>query len=324
MQQVGTGTRFWWRVLDAHAPAPTSSLRLSPIPETPTNFTATPNFTLQIPRGDRRNNAKRRRQVRRSRAIAFVAVGLALCSSAVVFALPSANLSIGFGRKKLAQYSASALVALGFGIDQVSVTGQHYALDTDIFDALDLPNVKSFLDFDSSAALKRIERISWVDTAQIMRIFPGLLNVQIIERLPSAIWSRGENRYLLDATGRVLGPIPAANGWELPLVVGEGANLDVPMLLTAIGRNKEVVAQFDHAERIGERRWSVVLKKGSRIELGSDREVEGLDQVAANSDLRRSLTGAPVVVDVRTPGRAVVRPLAAGLTAARTASAQTP
>ena len=70
-----------------------------------------------------------------------------------------------------------ALIAVGFGIDQVSLTGQRYTLDSDVFDALDLGNVKTFAALDTAAALKRIERIAWVDTAQITRVFPGMLNV---------------------------------------------------------------------------------------------------------------------------------------------------
>ena len=282
-------------------------------------------MTLQIPRGDRRLRKSKRKSSTRGGAIAVVSVVLALCASAAVVAVPVAGFPAGMSREKLARYSTSAIVAAGFGIDQISVTGQHYTLDADVFDALDLPNVRTFAAFDSAAALKRIERISWVDAAQITRVFPGTLNIQIKERLPSAIWDRGENSYLIDVTGRVLGPVPATNGWDLPRVAGEGANVDVPLLLIAIERSKGLAAQFDRAERISERRWSVALKNGSRIELAADREVEGLDQVAANSDVRRALASGPVVVDVRTPGRMAVRPLkAASLRAApaRTAAVQ--
>ncbi|MEQ1719222.1 MAG: hypothetical protein ABL907_25095 [Hyphomicrobium sp.] len=80
------------------------------------------------------------------------------------------------------------------------------------------------------------------------------------------------------------------------------------MLFTALGRHPEIATSLDHAERIGERRWSLALRNGSRLELGADREVEGLEQIAKNSDLRQALSGAPFIVDVRTPGRLTMRP----------------
>jgi cell division protein FtsQ len=82
-------------------------------------------------------------------------------------------------------------------------------------------------------------------------------------------------------------------------------------LLTALARHKEIENEFHHAERIGERRWSVVLRNGSRIELGADREVEGLDEVASISTLRQALTGVPSIVDTRTAARATIRPASA-------------
>lgn len=271
------------------------------------------NFTLQIPRCDRRIRPRRRRSAFKSGLVVaswlfFVAGG------AAVMAVSVAEIRLADVLTSSRNSANTALIAAGFGIDQVSLTGQRYTLDQDVFDALDLPNVKTFAALDTSGALKRIERISWVDTAQITRVFPGMLNVAIKERAPTAIWSRGDKSYLIDATGRTLGPVQDANGWVLPHISGEGAPADAPLLLTALSRNKDIEAHFSRAERIAERRWRVVLTNGTRIELAADREVEGLDQVATSSTLRRAVGGAPFVVDVRTAGRAVMRPLSTNVT----------
>ena len=314
LQQVETGSRFWWRALDAHTPDPAASAAQGfanwHYPSSTAAHARNPSprsgFTLQIHRSQRRsrrNAAKRWRQ-----ALVALSILPVMCAAGAIAAFAPRVDAAGITTAMSAR-TTQALIGLGFGIDQVSVTGQRYVNDSDVFDALDLPNVPTFAAFDADAALKRIERIPWVDTAQITRAFPGSLRIEIRERVPAAIWSRGDKTYLIDATGRVLGPVPATNGWVLPQVAGEGANTEVMMLLTALDRHKDVEAQFDHAERISERRWSVVLKNGSRFELGADREVEGLDQIAENSDLSRARAAGPVVIDVRTPGRIAVRPL---------------
>jgi cell division protein FtsQ len=143
-------------------------------------------------------------------------------------------------------------------------------------------------------------------------VFPGMLTVEIKERVPAAIWARGNKRYLIDSTGRTLGPVLSVEEWTLPHLAGEGANVNAPLLLMAISRHKSIESQLGYAERIAERRWTVVLKNGSRIDLGADREVEGLDQVATSQTLRRALDEHPAIVDVRTAGRAVMRPVTAG------------
>ena len=81
-------------------------------------------------------------------------VALILVTGAAAIALPldrlkAIALGVDFGAK-----ASELMIAGGFGIDQVSVTGQHYTADTDIFDALDLPNVRTFAAFDSDAALQ--------------------------------------------------------------------------------------------------------------------------------------------------------------------------
>lgn len=317
LQQVETGSRFWWRALDAHTPEPAVSQaqRISywHSPARANNpggrvgsARPQPGFTLEIHRSQRRS---RRRSGASWRSAVVVAMFLTLLGAASAVAIIGTRADFDEHRQSLAGRAAQALVAMGFGIDQVSVSGQRYTDDKSVFDALDLPNAPTFADFDAEAALKRLERISWVDTAQITRVYPGTLAIGIRERLPAAIWARGDKRYLIDATGRVLGPVPATNGWQLPLVTGESANLDVMGLLLALGRHHVLEAQFDYADRVAERRWRVVLKNGTRLELGADREVEGLELIAKNSTLRKILSSEPVAIDVRTPGRIALQPL---------------
>lgn len=319
MQQVETGSRFWWRALDARSPEPVtpppSSPPISYAPPFAPKPVAKPQATrqpanpyaLQIPKADRRRRMPSR--ARHAPAVALMLSVLIMASGTAAALLRPDLIDRRAIEDKAAGYKTALLVAAGFGISQVSVTGHRYTLDRDVFDALDLPNVKTFADLDSAAALKRIERLPWVETAQITRVYPGTVSIEIRERLPYAQWNRGDRRFLIDATGRVLGPVAANQTWDLPLVAGEGASAEAPLLLTAIGRMGELSRNFSHAERITSRRWSVVMKNGSRIELGADRDHEGLAQVAGNSELRRALAGPPVVVDVRTPGRIAVRPL---------------
>lgn len=312
LQQVETGSRFWWRALDAQTPDP-GSFRVpaahnsaAPLGLAKARPVISAAGALSIHSSERR--ARRRKSLlARHAGLAAVAFTLMAGAGAAVIAAPE----IDFDKPSvlLSKKTTAALIALGFGIGQVNITGQRYTNDADVFDALDLANVPTFMAFNAPETLKRINRIAWVESAQITRQYPGTLNIEIRERTPSALWLHGGKTYLVDVTGRVLGPVPQKNGWELPRVSGEGANTEIATLLTAVSRNKVLDEQFDHGERIAERRWSVVLRNGSRIELGADREVEGLDQVAGSRTLLAAIAGRAVVIDVRVPGRMTVRPL---------------
>ena len=329
MQQVERKQRFWWRAAhDAPTPGPdaarwmaearsaaTGTRRIAP---GAVSATRRPALDVQIPLVERHFRRWRRAQgwVKPAIIAGVAVVGIGAAGLALHFSKLS---SIDFAEK-----ANDVMIAAGFGIDQVNLSGQRYTSDSDVYDALDLPNVKTFAAFDSDAALKRIERISWVDSAQITRIYPGTLDVVIRERTPAFVLQRGETNFLVDATGRTLGPAARGANWKLPKVTGEGADAEAISMLAALRQFPLIERQYAYGERVAERRWRIVLKNGTALELGANREIEGLEEIATTREAAQALQGPAMVVDVRTPGRIAIRPLEGN--SARTAfgaSAQT-
>ena len=311
LQQVESKHRFWWRA--AHVVPPLE-------PEAAQWATRRAREPMAAPRsrGITRSGERRFRRSPRGRRCVVPSLMAALVVAAA-FVLPP---PISLEKLKIINFLAEAeklMIAAGFGINQVNVSGQHYTSDSDVFDALDLPNVKTFVAFDSEAALKRIERIPWVDTAQLTRVYyPGALDIVVHERAPAFVWMRGETNYLVDVTGRMLGPMPEASKWNLPRVIGDGADSEAILMLSALRQCPQIEQQYAYGERIGERRWRIVLKNGTVLDLAADREIEGLQEVANAHAVQSALTGKPMIIDVRTPGRIAMRPTASAV--ARTAS----
>lgn len=308
MRQVAAGQAINWQEQQASAPirpARIANASLNATRTRPANPTSPHQASTVGRRRPRRAAARRRRAIVLTASIAAL-LAFSAAVAVTITTLRDAEFTAGMSVK-----AHQLMVAAGLGIDQVNVTGQRYALDSEILDAIDLPNVRTFADLDMDAVLKRIERISWIETAQMTRVYPGTLAVTVTERTPVVLWSRAGIDYLVDATGRLLGPAPTGNAWKLPRVVGEGADREAAMLLTAIERYPELSREMAYAERIAERRWRIVLTSGSRIELGADRESEGLDRVASSSALAKTLSSGAYIADVRTPGRIALRPLSA-------------
>ena len=147
MQQIASGQRFWWRAFEAQTPEAAAAAFL------PSNsrsglskpVRARPSLALQIPRGERRYH-RSRRPSRRWAVPVLTFTALLLVTGAAAITVPLDRLK-GFAGKFDGKANA-LMIAAGFGIDQVSVRGQHYAADNDIFDALDLQNVRTFAAFD--------------------------------------------------------------------------------------------------------------------------------------------------------------------------------
>ena len=211
--------------------------------------------------------------------------------------------------------------ALGFGIDQVTLKGHRFSFDRDVFDALDLANVRTFAALDTAAVKARIERLPWIDTAELSRVYPGRLDIRVTERKPYALWSRADSHYLIDRTGRVLAAVSGDSLPDLPRFAGEGAAQGAADLMEAVARYPEVASRLEVAERVSERRWKLRLSNGATLELPADDEVGALDELAHDAALLRVVAAGRATLDFRGPGRVAVRPAADAAAASAAAPA---
>ncbi len=296
MQQVGGAFGFWRQVRIAPALNPaTSGPQHTPLSPTSTGALG---FSPARPRKKPRPRAYGRK------------LGMAIfatLSGALAFSL----LTHG-GREtrtvaSLMQDAHAALVWAGLGIDQVALTGQRFTPDSDIFEAVDLPNAHSMLTFDGAAARERIEALPWIETASIARVFPGSLDIRVTERKPAALWMKGDRANLIDAEGRVLSGIKPGTPVNLPRVAGKGAPEQAQALLDLIMSYPSLWKRFELAERVGERRWTLHLKDRLTVHLAADREAVALAALASADNLGALLTGHDLIIDLRTPGRIAVR-----------------
>jgi cell division protein FtsQ len=198
----------------------------------------------------------------------------------------------------------------GLGIDQVEIAGQRFASDSDILDAVDLPNVRTFLSFDGAAIRARIERLAWVDTATIERLVPNRVGIRITERRPFAVWDRGPRDVLIDATGRQLATVGKGQAPDLPRIAGEQAAEDARRLLELVAGYPEVQKRLSRAERIAGRRWRLLLHDGPRIELPADADAAALAMLVEPRPEGRLIDLDAAVIDMTVLRRITFRPAA--------------
>jgi cell division protein FtsQ len=196
---------------------------------------------------------------------------------------------------------------MGMRVEQVALSGQRFTSDADVFEAIDMPSTGSLVTFDAAQARERIEKLPWVSTAAISRIFPGALDVRIIERQPSALWVDNGREYLVDDSGRVLSALKKGTNVKLPRLSGAGAPAQAQALLDLIVRFPRIAERFEMAERVGERRWTLHLKSGVVVHLGADREAVALAALSSPDELGKLIDTPNTIVDLRTPGRVTVR-----------------
>jgi cell division protein FtsQ len=205
------------------------------------------------------------------------------------------------------------LEAAGCGLEQVEVTGHRFTSGARIFEAIALGEARTLLSFDSRAAQARIEQLPFIASAEIERVFPGRLVVRIRERSPMAVWQVDGRHWLIDASGRTLSAITPAAAPELPRLKGDGAAREGRALLEVLAIYPKLLKELTFAERVEGRRWALHLASGDRIQLPAT-------GVAAALAVAAPMTGAgsPRELDLRVPGRLLVRPAPASAQRAAT------
>ncbi|MCU0953563.1 MAG: FtsQ-type POTRA domain-containing protein [Hyphomicrobium sp.] len=225
--------------------------------------------------------------------LAFVAI----CATGAAFAQRSGVLD----RDAIAS-------ALGFGIEQVSMTGYRQTPHVALFAALDLQSARSLTSFDAEAARGRFERLPWVQSVEISRVWPGQLDVRVKERKAFAIWEREDGAELVDATGRVLGPVKRdAILDHLPRIAGEGAAATAAPLVGALDRYPAIKSRVERMRRHGDRRWTLELADGGRIHLPSSGENSALARLAAEPGLVSRAAQPGQIIDLRSASKIAIR-----------------
>ena len=288
------------------------------VPERRALRTPAPLQPMPLPIVLRRRDPRPERQRRSGRvrhhprtliAIAAILAGLSGAAAYTMLAGSRAGAGIVIPRTS----DIDRLVAwAGLGLEEVSLTGHRFTSDLDVFDALDLPNAHSFVAFDTGAARARIERLPWVATAAITRVYPGQLEVRITERTPFALWQRDGRHQLIDATGRVLSAVKPEDYPRLPRFSGEGAAVEAASLVALVDRHPDLRARLLEAERVGERRWTLHLQGNVTLHLPADREAVALGEVAASDGLKAIIEGRDRIVDLRASRRITTRPAPIG------------
>jgi cell division protein FtsQ len=102
---------------------------------------------------------------------------------------------------------------------QIHVSGNQYVARDSVVALFAPDRNRSLLRVPLETRRAQIERISWVETARVMRALPDAVHVELIERRPVAFLRTGSEMTLIDGHGAIL-ERPIQGDFRLPVVSG--------------------------------------------------------------------------------------------------------
>lgn len=142
-----------------------------------------------------------------------------------------------------------------------------------------------------------------------LRIKPnGILKAVVVERKPVMLWRHARGIEMIDETGRRVASVTARSARpDLPLIAGEGADKasrEAVQLFAAAG---PLLPRIRGLQRVGERRWDVVLDENQRIMLPEEGAAAALERIIALDKAEDLLKRDILLVDLRDGSRAIAR-----------------
>lgn len=208
-----------------------------------------------------------------------------------------------------ASRSLDARVAgLGFKVKQVRLEGVSAPAEADVRRALGDVDKSSILALDLNQIRAQVEQVGWVKSARVIRLLPDTLLIRAVERPRLAVWQRQGVVNVVDADGRVIPEAAAGQFTDLPLVVGDGANVAAGATLPLLESRPHLMQQIEALVRVDGRRWDLRLRDGSLIQLPAEHEDQALIELDQMEREQRILELGFARVDLRVPDAPAVRP----------------
>lgn len=204
--------------------------------------------------------------------------------------------------------------ALGFGVAAVTITSQGILPESEVLKAGGITPNSSLVFVDAAKVRASLMALPAVADAQVRKLYPDRLNIEITERPAFALWQKDGNVNVISEAGAVIGPLNDLRLADLPFVVGDGANehaKDFASLMNAAGDQR---GKFRAGIFVGQRRWDLQTTNGITVKLPGTNPEDALKTLAELERQSRILEKDLITLDLRMPGRVVARLTEAGAT----------
>ena len=195
----------------------------------------------------------------------------------------------------------------GFRITSVAINGRKQLTQDEILAIGGVNGHSSLLFLDASSVREKLKADPWISEATVLKLYPGQLRIDIVERAPFALWQRNGQLSVISEDGAVLEGFVSPRFVKLPLVVGKGAETRARDFLALLARYPQINTLTKAAILVGERRWNLRLNDGLDIRL-PENDVGNALAVLSNLDKNEHLFAKDIVaIDLREPDRLVVQ-----------------
>ena len=206
----------------------------------------------------------------------------------------------------------SAAAKTGLKIRQITIEGNSRTDAIIIRRMLGVEVGDALPGFDPHQAMLKLNGLPWVAKARVERLAPDTIHVAIEERVPMALWQRGNKLYLLDSAGSIIVEKPERQFDSLILLVGDGAPVAAKGLLELLGQHPALRARVTSAVRVSDRRWNLFFDRRIEVRLPEENTQKAWNTLARLASTSDILSGRLERIDLRLSDRIITKAAESG------------
>ncbi len=195
----------------------------------------------------------------------------------------------------------------GFRITTVGINGRKQLSQDEVLAIGGVNGRSSLLFLDAEAVRDKLKANPWIGEATVLKLYPGRLQIDIVERSAFALWQQDGHLSVIADDGAVLEPYVTRRFTSLPLVVGKGAETRARDFLALLDRYPQVRAVTKAVIFVGERRWNLRLKDGLDVRLPENDVGNALAALSKIDKEDKLFSRDIVAVDMRLSDRLIVQ-----------------
>ncbi|MBL8788950.1 MAG: cell division protein FtsQ/DivIB [Rhizobiales bacterium] len=203
-------------------------------------------------------------------------------------------------------FNGRLAAVVGMAAEDIRISGLMHHDPAVVLDHIGVRPGASLVGFNADEARILLESLDWVSDAEVRRTFPNSLEITLNERQPFAIWQKDGNYAVIDRNGVEMSGLNPLSLRQLPLVTGKGANVAVADYVNQMEAIPALMQKVQAAARVGERRWTLYLDNGVKIDLPEANMDAALHRVAELDAKQNILSKGIREIDLRTKDRIVI------------------
>ena len=158
----------------------------------------------------------------------------------------------------------------GMVLSEVWVKGKYNQNKNEILNAINLNIGDSILLIDLDLIRDKINQLPWVSNSSVYLQSQGILQIDVLEYIPVAVYEFNNINYLIDINGNRIIQISSDDYIDLIRVIGKNALQNMDEIKLIVKKLKNYNLSLNKIERIGNRRWNIYFSEGLYVKLPSE------------------------------------------------------